>query len=422
MLVVPKMTAHLTGHFEIDHQHSLLLALAERLNSFCPQGGDRLPSPCTKCLPQTSRSCVDALASITGELLAFLVGHANYEESLMALLPASPVCQQHIQLHTQAHRDILQRLTQITATGDHDNPKETAGVLYQVIIEWLGSHSAEYDTALTAGLLQAGSGEIAYDGELVHILDEFVFHHRPTKLKFPTSQNRAISREKEGIRTRLLTLTPRQKEVCQLMVQGKTNKTIADELGTTVNTIKTHRTQVFRRMEVTSLLDLVRSLDMVRGGSGRDSLSRYLAHAGSASRAGRSKSFHIVVVEPTWVLRSAVVAGLNALGHRAVGYEDLVALTNLPATEPVDVAVVSVAPTANSLEFSAMANRLKEVWSCNLLVAGRQVDGTGHGHFPDISAADRVLAWPLDFGELSAAVRSIAVGASLGADPEHSET
>jgi FixJ family two-component response regulator len=41
------------------------------------------------------------------------------------------------------------------------------------------------------------------------------------------------------------------------VTQGKLNKQIADELGTSVRTIKAHRAQVMTKMEVRSVADLV---------------------------------------------------------------------------------------------------------------------------------------------------------------------
>ena len=52
-------------------------------------------------------------------------------------------------------------------------------------------------------------------------------------------------------------LTPREREVFQLVVRGKTNKHVALELGTTERTIKAHRHRVMEKMQVRSLAELV---------------------------------------------------------------------------------------------------------------------------------------------------------------------
>jgi FixJ family two-component response regulator len=52
-------------------------------------------------------------------------------------------------------------------------------------------------------------------------------------------------------------LTRRQKEVFARVVQGKLNKEIAFELGTTERTVKAHRHKVMEKMRARSLAGLV---------------------------------------------------------------------------------------------------------------------------------------------------------------------
>jgi FixJ family two-component response regulator len=63
-------------------------------------------------------------------------------------------------------------------------------------------------------------------------------------------------------------LTPRQREIMALVVSGLLNKQIAAELGISEITVKAHRGQVMRKMQVDSLPDLVRAaaaLDVTLG-------------------------------------------------------------------------------------------------------------------------------------------------------------
>ena len=57
------------------------------------------------------------------------------------------------------------------------------------------------------------------------------------------------------------TLTPREREVCRLVVQGRLNKQIASILGTTEKTVKVHRARGITKMDANSVADLVRMVD-----------------------------------------------------------------------------------------------------------------------------------------------------------------
>jgi DNA-binding NarL/FixJ family response regulator len=53
-------------------------------------------------------------------------------------------------------------------------------------------------------------------------------------------------------------LTPRQREVLQLMAEGHTTKAIATKLEVSVKTVETHRAQLMDRLEIHDLPGLVR--------------------------------------------------------------------------------------------------------------------------------------------------------------------
>ena len=57
---------------------------------------------------------------------------------------------------------------------------------------------------------------------------------------------------------RLDTLTPREREVLEHVVAGKSNKQTAGDLGVTEATIKMHRARVMAKMKVQAVADLVR--------------------------------------------------------------------------------------------------------------------------------------------------------------------
>jgi len=53
-------------------------------------------------------------------------------------------------------------------------------------------------------------------------------------------------------------LTPREREILQLLAEGKSNKEVAVALGISVKTAETHRTNVMRKLEMHSVSELVR--------------------------------------------------------------------------------------------------------------------------------------------------------------------
>lgn len=60
------------------------------------------------------------------------------------------------------------------------------------------------------------------------------------------------------LRARLDQLTPRERQVFELVVEGRLNKQIAGELGISEVTVKIHRARVMQKMRADSLADLVR--------------------------------------------------------------------------------------------------------------------------------------------------------------------
>ncbi len=72
------------------------------------------------------------------------------------------------------------------------------------------------------------------------------------------ARRRGQARELAGIRQRLDSLTPREKEVMQLVVSGLRNKMIAAELDVSQSTVEAHRARVMEKMHARTLSDLMR--------------------------------------------------------------------------------------------------------------------------------------------------------------------
>ncbi len=64
--------------------------------------------------------------------------------------------------------------------------------------------------------------------------------------------------DRTEIERRIGILSPREREVMQLVVEGKPNKVVATRLGLSTRTVEVHRAKVMDKMQARSLAELVR--------------------------------------------------------------------------------------------------------------------------------------------------------------------
>ena len=69
---------------------------------------------------------------------------------------------------------------------------------------------------------------------------------------------RRLRSELDVMRTKVRTLTPREREVLTHVVAGRLNKQIAGDLGTVEKTIKVHRSRMMEKLGIRRVADLVR--------------------------------------------------------------------------------------------------------------------------------------------------------------------
>jgi FixJ family two-component response regulator len=68
---------------------------------------------------------------------------------------------------------------------------------------------------------------------------------------------------KQSVQQKLQTLTPREFEVLRYMINGTINKKIAAQLSIAEKTVKVHRARVLEKMQVSTLVELVRDCDFI---------------------------------------------------------------------------------------------------------------------------------------------------------------
>ena len=79
---------------------------------------------------------------------------------------------------------------------------------------------------------------------------------------------RALETDQHSLQARLASLSQREKQVMDLVLDGKMNKVIADELGISMRTVEVHRANLFEKMGVRTAVELARLMATI--GQGRD--------------------------------------------------------------------------------------------------------------------------------------------------------
>jgi two-component system response regulator FixJ len=73
--------------------------------------------------------------------------------------------------------------------------------------------------------------------------------------------------ERQGIKARMATLSQREREVMEGLVEGHANKVIAYDLAISARTVEVYRANVMTKMKAASLSELVRMVTVARLGT-----------------------------------------------------------------------------------------------------------------------------------------------------------
>jgi len=119
--------------------------------------------------------------------------------------------------------------------------------------------TAHGDVQMVRKAMKAGAVEFLtkpfQDDELLQALEQAFSRDRAL---------RAAKTIEDSILGRLGTLTPRERQVMELVTTGMTNKQIADSLDLSLVTVKLYRGQVMGKMQANSLADLVKMSERIK--------------------------------------------------------------------------------------------------------------------------------------------------------------
>ena len=96
------------------------------------------------------------------------------------------------------------------------------------------------------------------DRNLIAAVDALRRHKPYLSSRVSEAVSNATSPAQDGSNSSRSRLTPREREIVQLLAEGKSNKEVAGYLGISVKTAETHRANIMLKLDFHSLADLVR--------------------------------------------------------------------------------------------------------------------------------------------------------------------
>ena len=115
------------------------------------------------------------------------------------------------------------------------------------------------DVPMAVGALKKGAFDF-----LEKPVDDNALVDRVIRALASDARRQASEASQATVATRIAQLTPREQEVMRLVLAGKFNKVIADELNISMRTVEVHRSRVFEKMGVRSAVELAQLLAQPR--------------------------------------------------------------------------------------------------------------------------------------------------------------
>ena len=163
---------------------------------------------------------------------------ASAEEFLRAVRPNQPGC-----LVTDV------RMPGMSGLELQDTLSRAGSLLAVVVI------TGHADVPMAARAFRAGAVDVIEKPFNDQILLDRVYEGLEKSTRAWAEQTR-----KDHVRSRLARLTPRERQVADLVVAGKPNKVIAAEINLSLKTVEVHRHNMMEKLEVGSVADLTRLL------------------------------------------------------------------------------------------------------------------------------------------------------------------
>jgi len=194
----------------------------------------------------------DALAGLLRSVGLEVLSFGSTQEFLQSKRPDAPGC--------------LVLDVRLPGRSGLDFQRELAESGIQVPIVFITGHG---DIPMSVRAIKAGAIEFLtkpfHDQELLDAIQLGIERDRARR-----RDGLAVA----GLRERLDSLTPREREIMALVVTGRMNKQIAADLEVSEITVKVHRGQVMRKMRARPLAELVRMADRLEVAAGKPDASK----------------------------------------------------------------------------------------------------------------------------------------------------